>query len=69
MNRRVCVCALGPQVNSLKDLYLLLEEENLTSPSHQADNKMAASEEHPLSPTIKELCLLDKSYSQVYTHT
>ncbi|XP_062314353.1 protein SOGA1 [Osmerus eperlanus] len=52
------------EVNSLKDLYLLLEEENLTSPSHQPDNKMAASEEHPLSPTIKELCLLDKSYSQ-----
>ncbi|XP_034027626.1 protein SOGA1 [Thalassophryne amazonica] len=40
------------EMNSLKDLYLLLEEENLTSPSHQAD-KAAAAEERPLSPTIK----------------
>uniref|UniRef100_UPI003AB03B4D microtubule cross-linking factor 2 n=1 Tax=Centroberyx gerrardi TaxID=166262 RepID=UPI003AB03B4D len=40
------------EVNSLKDLYLLLEEENLTSPAHQTD-KMAAAEEQPLSPTIK----------------
>lgn len=39
-------------MNSLKDLYLLLEEENLTSPVHQA-NKRAAAEEQPLSPTIK----------------
>ncbi|XP_037334377.2 protein SOGA1 isoform X2 [Pungitius pungitius] len=40
------------EMNSLKDLYLLLEEENLTSPAHQADNK-AATDEQPLSPTIK----------------
>ncbi|XP_029912601.1 protein SOGA1 isoform X2 [Myripristis murdjan] len=40
------------EVNSLKDLYLLLEEENLTSSAHQTD-KMAAAEEQPLSPTIK----------------
>lgn len=39
-------------MNSLKDLYLLLEEENLTSPSHQSD-KRVASDEQPLSPTIK----------------
>lgn len=38
-------------MNSLKDLYLLLEEENLTSPAHQAD-KLAAADE-PRSPTIK----------------
>ncbi|KAM3871928.1 microtubule cross-linking factor 2 [Diretmus argenteus] len=40
------------EVNSLKDLYLLLEEENLSSPAHQTD-KMAAAEERPFSPTIK----------------
>ncbi|KAM8754948.1 microtubule cross-linking factor 2 isoform 1-T1 [Acanthopagrus schlegelii] len=40
------------EMNSLKDLYLLLEEDNLTSPAHQAD-KRAAAEELPLSPTIK----------------
>lgn len=39
-------------MNSLKDLYLLLEEENLTSPAHQS-NKRVASDERPLSPTIK----------------
>lgn len=39
-------------MNSLKDLYLLLEEENLTSPAHHSDNR-AASDEQPLSPTIK----------------
>lgn len=39
-------------MNSLKDLYLVLEEENLTGPAHQAD-KRAASEEQPSSPTIK----------------
>ena len=39
-------------MNSLKDLYLLLGEENLTSPAHQADKKTAA-DEHQLSPTIK----------------
>ncbi|KAM9350316.1 microtubule cross-linking factor 2 [Symphorus nematophorus] len=40
------------EMNSLKDLYLLLEEENLTSPAHQSD-KRAAADEQPLSPTIK----------------
>ncbi|XP_064876714.1 microtubule cross-linking factor 2-like isoform X5 [Oncorhynchus nerka] len=51
------------EVNSLKDLYLLLEEESLAA--HQGDNKMAAAEEQPLSPSIsKELCLLEKSYKQ-----
>ncbi|KAM4609873.1 microtubule cross-linking factor 2 [Polymixia lowei] len=40
------------EVNSLKDLYLLLEEQNLASPAHQTD-KVAAAEEQPLSPTIK----------------
>lgn len=39
-------------MNSLKDLYLLLEEENLTSPAHQTDRR-ATSEEQPSSPTIK----------------
>lgn len=39
-------------MNSLKDLYLLLEEENLTSPAHHTD-KMAPAEEQPPSPTIK----------------
>lgn len=34
------------EINSLKDLYLLLDEENL-SPAHQA------ADAHPLSPTIK----------------
>ncbi|XP_033484954.2 microtubule cross-linking factor 2 isoform X1 [Epinephelus lanceolatus] len=40
------------EMNSLKDLYLLLEEENLASPAHQTD-KRAAADEQPLSPTIK----------------
>ncbi|XP_074500773.1 microtubule cross-linking factor 2 isoform X1 [Sebastes fasciatus] len=40
------------EMNSLKDLYLLLEEENLTSPAHQSD-KRAAADAQPLSPTIK----------------
>ncbi|XP_040008281.1 protein SOGA1 isoform X2 [Xiphias gladius] len=40
------------EMNSLKDLYLLLEEENLTSPAHQTD-KRSAADEQPLSPTIK----------------
>lgn len=39
-------------MNSLKDLYLLLEEENLTSPAHHTD-KRAPAEEQPASPTIK----------------
>ncbi|XP_029363046.1 protein SOGA1 [Echeneis naucrates] len=40
------------EMNSLKDLYLLLEEDTLTSPAHQTD-KMSAADEQPLSPTIK----------------
>uniref|UniRef100_A0A3B4Y5A1 Microtubule crosslinking factor 2 n=1 Tax=Seriola lalandi dorsalis TaxID=1841481 RepID=A0A3B4Y5A1_SERLL len=40
------------EMNSLKDLYLLLEEDNLTSPAHQTD-KRSAADEQPLSPTIK----------------
>nr|XP_046251754.1 protein SOGA1 isoform X2 [Scatophagus argus] len=40
------------EMNSLKDLYLLLEEDNLTSSAHQTDKKPAADEQ-PLSPTIK----------------
>lgn len=40
-------------MNSLKDLYLLLEEENLTSPTHQTDKRSSAAAELPLSPTIK----------------
>uniref|UniRef100_A0A8D3CKC7 DUF4482 domain-containing protein n=1 Tax=Scophthalmus maximus TaxID=52904 RepID=A0A8D3CKC7_SCOMX len=40
------------EMNSLKDLYLLLEEENLTSPAHQSD-KRSGADEQPLCPTIK----------------
>ncbi|CAJ1055504.1 protein SOGA1 isoform X2 [Xyrichtys novacula] len=40
------------EMNSLKDLYLLLEEDNLTSPAHQTDRR-AAADAQPLSPTIK----------------
>ncbi|XP_031421937.1 protein SOGA1 isoform X2 [Clupea harengus] len=50
------------EVNNVKDLCLLLEEEALSP--HQGDNKMAAAEEQPLSPTFKEHCLLEKSYKQ-----
>ncbi|XP_029974311.1 protein SOGA1 [Salarias fasciatus] len=40
------------EMTSLKDLYLLLEEENLPSPTHQSD-KRGSADEQPLSPTIK----------------
>ncbi|KAM8863612.1 microtubule cross-linking factor 2 [Spinachia spinachia] len=40
------------EMNNLKDLYLLLEEENQTSPAHQGDRR-AAADEQPLSTTIK----------------
>ncbi|XP_074537008.1 microtubule cross-linking factor 2 isoform X2 [Halichoeres trimaculatus] len=40
------------EMNSLKDLYLLLEEDNLTSPAHQTDRR-ASADAQPLSPTIK----------------
>uniref|UniRef100_A0A8D3CUT2 Suppressor of glucose, autophagy associated 1 n=1 Tax=Scophthalmus maximus TaxID=52904 RepID=A0A8D3CUT2_SCOMX len=33
------------EMNSLKDLYLLLEEENLTSPAHQSDKRSGADEQ------------------------
>ena len=51
-------------MNSLKDLYLLLEEDNLTSPAHQTD-KRAAADEQPLSPTIK----VGRVTSHTHTHT
>lgn len=54
------------KVNSLKDLYLLLEEESLAAHPQQGDNKMTSAEEQHLCPTIsKELCVLEKSYTQV----
>uniref|UniRef100_A0A3Q1GDP4 Microtubule crosslinking factor 2 n=1 Tax=Acanthochromis polyacanthus TaxID=80966 RepID=A0A3Q1GDP4_9TELE len=40
------------EMNSLKDLYLLLEEENLPSPTHQTD-KRSSADEQPLSPRIE----------------
>uniref|UniRef100_A0A674C604 Microtubule crosslinking factor 2 n=1 Tax=Salmo trutta TaxID=8032 RepID=A0A674C604_SALTR len=53
------------EVNSLKDLYLLLEEESLAAHPQQGDNKMTSAEEQHLCPTIsKELCVLEKSYTQ-----
>lgn len=55
------------KVNNVKDLCLLLDDEALSA--HQADNKMAAAEDRPLSPTSKEHCMLEKSYKQVHTHT
>ncbi|XP_063064311.1 microtubule cross-linking factor 2 isoform X2 [Engraulis encrasicolus] len=49
------------EVNNVKDLCLLLEEEALSP--HQGDNKMpAAEEQQPLNPTSKEHCL--QSYKQ-----
>ncbi|KAI3356741.1 hypothetical protein L3Q82_003416 [Scortum barcoo] len=39
-------------INNLNDLYLLLDEENLTTPTHQTA-KRAAAEEQPLGPAIK----------------
>ncbi|XP_030624901.1 protein SOGA1 [Chanos chanos] len=50
------------EVNSVKDLYLLLEEDGLTT--LPGDNKMAATEEQPLSPTTKEHTALEKSQKQ-----
>ncbi|XP_024240467.1 protein SOGA1 isoform X5 [Oncorhynchus tshawytscha] len=53
------------EVNSLKDLYLLLEEESLAAHPQQGDNKITSAEEQHLCPTIsKELCVLEKSYTQ-----
>uniref|UniRef100_A0A8C7KU62 Microtubule crosslinking factor 2 n=1 Tax=Oncorhynchus kisutch TaxID=8019 RepID=A0A8C7KU62_ONCKI len=54
------------EVNSLKDLYLLLEEESLAAHPQQGDNKITSAEEQHLCPTIsKELCVLEKSYTQM----
>lgn len=55
-------------MNSLKDLYLLLGEENLTSPAHQADKRTAA-DEYPLSPTIKVGGLTRKDTHVQYANT
>ncbi|XP_052338040.1 protein SOGA1-like isoform X2 [Oncorhynchus keta] len=53
------------EVNSLKDLYLLLEEESLAAHPQHGDNKITSAEEQHLCPTIsKELCVLEKSYTQ-----
>lgn len=51
------------QVNSVKDLRILLEEDGLSS--HYGDNKMSAAEEQPLNPTPKEHSLAEKSCPQV----
>ncbi|XP_037540911.1 protein SOGA1 [Nematolebias whitei] len=40
------------EMNSLNDLYMLLEDENLSGPTSQTDKRDSA-EEQPLSPTIK----------------
>ncbi|KAJ8257346.1 hypothetical protein GJAV_G00184630 [Gymnothorax javanicus] len=50
------------EVTSVKDLYLLLEEEGLTN--HQGDNKASAAEERSQSPIAKDYCLMEKTYKQ-----
>ncbi|XP_051736165.1 protein SOGA1 isoform X2 [Ctenopharyngodon idella] len=50
------------EVNSVKDLRILLEEDGLSS--HYGDNKMSAAEEQPLNPTPKEHSLAEKSCPQ-----
>ncbi|XP_061113980.1 protein SOGA1 isoform X1 [Conger conger] len=50
------------EVTSVKDLYLLLEEEGLAT--HQGDNKTASAEEQSQSPIAKEYCFLEKTYKQ-----
>ncbi|XP_054638486.1 protein SOGA1 isoform X3 [Dunckerocampus dactyliophorus] len=40
------------EINNLKDLYLLLGEDNLTSPAHLTEEK-ADTDEHALGPAIK----------------
>uniref|UniRef100_A0A4W5M2B8 Microtubule crosslinking factor 2 n=1 Tax=Hucho hucho TaxID=62062 RepID=A0A4W5M2B8_9TELE len=47
------------EVNSLKDLYLLLEEESLAAHPQQGDNKMTSAEEQHLCPTISKDTLAD----------
>lgn len=54
-----------PQVTSVKDLYLLLEEEGLAT--HQGDNKTSSAEEQSQSPIAKEYCFLENTYKQVHT--
>ncbi|KAJ8408963.1 hypothetical protein AAFF_G00239840 [Aldrovandia affinis] len=49
------------EVSSVKDLYLLLEEEGL---SHLGDNKTSTAEEQSQSPTTKEYSLLEKTFKQ-----
>ncbi|XP_057175047.1 protein SOGA1 isoform X2 [Triplophysa rosa] len=46
------------EVNSVKDLRLLLEEDGLSA--HYGDNKMSAAEEQHLNPTPKEQSLAEK---------
>ncbi|KAA0706949.1 Protein SOGA1 SOGA family member 1 [Triplophysa tibetana] len=46
------------EVNSVKDLRLLLEEDGLSA--HYGDNKMSAAEEQPLNPTPTEQSLAEK---------
>uniref|UniRef100_W5LBP6 Microtubule crosslinking factor 2 n=1 Tax=Astyanax mexicanus TaxID=7994 RepID=W5LBP6_ASTMX len=50
------------EINSVKDLHLLLEDEGLSP--HHGDNKMAAAEEQPPSPTTKEHGLPEKIHLQ-----
>ncbi|XP_042568819.1 protein SOGA1-like isoform X2 [Cyprinus carpio] len=50
------------EVNSVKDLCILLEEDGLSS--HYGDNKMSAAEEQPLNATPKEHSLAEKSFLQ-----
>uniref|UniRef100_A0A8C7SAZ4 DUF4482 domain-containing protein n=1 Tax=Oncorhynchus mykiss TaxID=8022 RepID=A0A8C7SAZ4_ONCMY len=47
------------EVNSLKDLYLLLEEESLAAHPQQGDNKITSAEEQHLCPTISKDTLAD----------
>lgn len=54
-------------MDSLKDLYLLLEEENMTSPAHQTDKK-AAADEQQLNPTIK-VDGVTRTHTHSHTHT
>ncbi|XP_017571173.2 protein SOGA1 isoform X2 [Pygocentrus nattereri] len=50
------------EINSVKDLRLLLEEEGLSP--HHGDNKMSAAEEQPRSPATKEHSLPEKIHLQ-----
>ncbi|XP_051947820.1 protein SOGA1-like [Xyrauchen texanus] len=50
------------EVNSVKDLRILLEEDGLSS--HYVDNKMSAAEEQTLNPSPKEHTITEKSCTQ-----